>query len=781
MADSIIKIEDLNPIGGNLKGTAQIPISQDKVDYRVSVGEIEQSVLTKVSDRYLEKDEKIPNDNLTFGEVKEGDVNVVSGNEVYNYISKNTQKVHTLKLNQISTNRVMTEVAILQNASINVVVKYKKISLKENKISVRTYTDLKNGLTATSVLTDKVIYSKEWAYGQALMISVPCKADTSNIAITVEGEDIEVESITVTEGDSYTYPVLKYTHNLLDNRGYYVLGKEGQQSKVWLSKGVVVNKDWAKVILVQSKPMVSFKVDIIYDMGNGTHDDIIEFETIYEGSGLGLNSQGLEIPFKCTTKSFRVRVTNLNSSQEVTYIRSLSIIELDNKPLYSYSNYSHRSKRIMATIEDKTLDTKNYRNIAITNNSSTANLIVTSHLAELQVKPKATLNINPIYSVKYRSDRGVVDMNVIYSQEVIKKDYEGIDINTSIVNYRGYSIIRPFPMAKRIVWGTKRDDKELWRFELDEDFKIVKEILLQTFEYPIIDIFVTSTKAILISTGDMYAPDGIEKSRFKLFRSEYPSGNWGEKITEIVTPGISVWFPREGIDQVGSAIIYGEYAIDKNTVSIMRSIDDGKTWSAQKTLQVPSETRHIHTVKVDRLTGGVYVTTGDQGEQLKWFFSKDSGNTFEELTLERNQNIKILGMDISQDKIICVTDSPGVDNYIIEFDKNDLNNRKFLYKSQNVFFGLVRVDNRLVAYELTQHAGNSQVQNGTYKIKIICSENEGKTWETICEWEASSASGNGGFRYASMPDRDGNIYFRTDRAVLEGHYFNQNSIVLRFN
>lgn len=85
MADSVIKIEDLNPIGENLKGTAQIPISQDKVDYRVSVGEIEQSVLTKVSDRYLEKDSKIPNENLTFGKVKEGDVNVVSGGEVKKY------------------------------------------------------------------------------------------------------------------------------------------------------------------------------------------------------------------------------------------------------------------------------------------------------------------------------------------------------------------------------------------------------------------------------------------------------------------------------------------------------------------------------------------------------------------------------------------------------------------------------------------------------------------------------------------------------------------------
>lgn len=82
MADSIIKIEDLNPVGGALKGTAQIPISQDKIDYRVSVGEIEQSVLTKVSDRYIEKGTKIPNENLTFGEVKEGDLNVVSGGAV---------------------------------------------------------------------------------------------------------------------------------------------------------------------------------------------------------------------------------------------------------------------------------------------------------------------------------------------------------------------------------------------------------------------------------------------------------------------------------------------------------------------------------------------------------------------------------------------------------------------------------------------------------------------------------------------------------------------------
>ncbi len=73
---------------------------------------------------YLKKSEKIPNENLTFGEVKEGDLNVVSGGEVfdkvmtkevylettYTYTSKNLFDKNSVQIDKsINTNGLITD------------------------------------------------------------------------------------------------------------------------------------------------------------------------------------------------------------------------------------------------------------------------------------------------------------------------------------------------------------------------------------------------------------------------------------------------------------------------------------------------------------------------------------------------------------------------------------------------------------------------------------------------------------------------------------------------
>lgn len=79
-----------------VKDTAEIILLQDGVNARVEAPIFEQKILNKTDNRYLKKSEKIPNTNLTFGEVKEGDVNVVSGGEVYDYlINSDLNKTYT--------------------------------------------------------------------------------------------------------------------------------------------------------------------------------------------------------------------------------------------------------------------------------------------------------------------------------------------------------------------------------------------------------------------------------------------------------------------------------------------------------------------------------------------------------------------------------------------------------------------------------------------------------------------------------------------------------------
>lgn len=95
------------------------------------------------------------------------------------------------------------------------------------------------------------------------------------------------------------------------------------------------------------------------------------------------------------------------------------------------------------------------------------------------------------------------------------------------------------------------------------------------------------------------------------------------------TPWIRVWlhgFAEMTVDYPGGGgtgdLILGEYnANDSRTpgstndrVRVMRSTDDGETWSAVMTWNTDGSvqnTNHVHTVLQDPLTGYVYVTTGD--------------------------------------------------------------------------------------------------------------------------------------------------------------------------
>lgn len=78
-----IKMSEFAP-ATEAKDTDEIIILQDGINKRLKSPIFEQKVIDKVGDGFLRKDSKIPNENLTFGKVAEGDVNVISGGSVYN-------------------------------------------------------------------------------------------------------------------------------------------------------------------------------------------------------------------------------------------------------------------------------------------------------------------------------------------------------------------------------------------------------------------------------------------------------------------------------------------------------------------------------------------------------------------------------------------------------------------------------------------------------------------------------------------------------------------------
>lgn len=67
-----------------VKDTDELIILQDGKNKKVKSPKLEEKVLSKVGDTFLKKTDKIPNENLTFGKVEQGDNNVISGGDVYN-------------------------------------------------------------------------------------------------------------------------------------------------------------------------------------------------------------------------------------------------------------------------------------------------------------------------------------------------------------------------------------------------------------------------------------------------------------------------------------------------------------------------------------------------------------------------------------------------------------------------------------------------------------------------------------------------------------------------
>lgn len=110
--DDKIKIKDLNPIAQNdLKEEAVFPMSQDGETYKSTISQVIQKVSDNQDDKYFKKTEKIPNENLTFGEIKEGDKNVVSGGEVYNYLNITSD-------NKLKTSYIKKNTSIASNGSV---------------------------------------------------------------------------------------------------------------------------------------------------------------------------------------------------------------------------------------------------------------------------------------------------------------------------------------------------------------------------------------------------------------------------------------------------------------------------------------------------------------------------------------------------------------------------------------------------------------------------------------------------------------------------------------
>lgn len=635
-----------------------------------------------------------------------------------------------------------------------------------------------------SIVSDVILLDKKWKLGDSRIITLEAYADTNTVAVMFKNLDSPrttygFRSFNISNSENnVSTKELEYKATKQKNILYRNTKSAAETTTVFLSDVVRINSDRAWVSIKELTVMNSFKVEYYTNYaGRKDHQRLI---TLFDGAKRPGNTSPILIPIVPESKEFRIRITNTSPGATSIDLATVDIIEVEEflpelaALTLSTASTSLQVLDIPSTIELKTqaILSNKYLHFENYSNYSCIYLQIGAYKRTLQPQEKFVFkSTGRETSFSHQTDCGTSNIKFTGSGDEMFTSEPGLDTDISFRNLRAYNIIRPFPLAKNRVWGTKTNDNELWDFSLDDEMNIISETLLQTFDLPVLDIFITSENTMLISTGNIYATDDLQVN-FKLYRSE--PLNWGVAVTQITIGATSTWFPQTGITECKPAIMFGEYSIFQPQLSVWRSTDDGLTWT-QTLTQTSSEIRHFHTVTTDFTNNlDVYVTSGDSGSQLKWWKSTDKGANFTELVTPLGDLKKILGMDIGPEKMIVVTDLPGFRNSIVEVNKSDYSFR-ILKQTTQVFFGLIRSGACLFAWTLSQHGGNA-TSKLDYINELFYSLDNGESWKTGWRWMTKSAGGNAGFRYGAWPDRDGNVFLRTDRAILEGHFLNQNSI-----
>jgi hypothetical protein len=118
-------------------------------------------------------------------------------------------------------------------------------------------------------------------------------------------------------------------------------------------------------------------------------------------------------------------------------------------------------------------------------------------------------------------------------------------------------------------------------------------------------------------------------------------------------------------------LFFGEYSVNldhKNTTTLYRSVDNGINFVP--VLVFPKNIRHIHFVKYDPYSHGIWLGTGDADHECNLMLSKDNGDTWEVIG-GGSQDWRAIGVCIIEDSLIWGTDAGSVPdiNHIVKMDR----------------------------------------------------------------------------------------------------------------
>ena len=281
---------------------------------------------------------------------------------------------------------------------------------------------------------------------------------------------------------------------------------------------------------------------------------------------------------------------------------------------------------------------------------------------------------------------------------------------------------------KNVIWATKHytllysnDQGENWKKKYVIKTNIIKKVacyfslLKRLFRLGIHNILILKSGTIIAIA------DGI------IFRAPKNKIITFEKIASIKYGTRPL---RKGLTKDGDEnLYYGEYWGNKKrkSVSIFRSIDDGKNWHTFYVFKEKS-IRHIHLIQYDSYENCLWIATGDKDEecQIVRFNLKDKTIS----PIGRGEQMwRTVSLIFTEKFVYWGTDIPSGPNFIYRYHRQSQKTEK-VFQSQNPFYYSTIIQN--IIFWATTVEKNKK---GDKKWARLFSSKNGTNWEQIACWK----------------------------------------------
>ncbi len=184
----------------------------------------------------------------------------------------------------------------------------------------------------------------------------------------------------------------------------------------------------------------------------------------------------------------------------------------------------------------------------------------------------------------------------------------------------------------------------------------------------------------------------------------------------------------------GDVVYYGEYTADSSRtqpILLCRSEDDGHTFREVFRFE-PGEVRHVHFIQEDPYGSGLWVGTGDIGDECRILLSQDGCRSFE-VVGRGSQQWRAVSVVFREDAVIWGTDA-GNDvgcepNFIYRYDRAACK-AQVVQEVQGPVHGSCQMPDGTILISTGVEGGENERDDHAH----LWASRDGRAWQEIAQW-----------------------------------------------